>query len=117
IGAVAVDPPVLVEVEAADGSDASHASEVAALAGRIADAIRQRLTFRARVELVAPAAFGDAGYKPIWSHVVDGDSPRVGASSQNIVLSFAAVSGITWSTSQCSTILPARSKRKMSMPA
>jgi len=63
IGAVAVDPPVLVEVEVADGSDASHASEVAAFAGRIADAIRQRLTFRARVELVAPAAFRDAGYK------------------------------------------------------
>jgi phenylacetate-CoA ligase len=57
VGTVAVDPPVVVEVETA-GADVA-----ADLAARIADAIRQRLTFRARVELVAPVDFGGAGYK------------------------------------------------------
>jgi phenylacetate-CoA ligase len=56
-GAVSVDPPVVVQVERS-GVDAP-----ADLASRIADAIRQRLTFRASVELVAPGALGDAGYK------------------------------------------------------
>lgn len=37
--------------------------------------------------------------------------------SQNMPLSFAASSGMTWSTSQCSTTLPPLSNRKMSMPA
>ena len=37
--------------------------------------------------------------------------------SQNMPLSLAEVSGITWSTSQCSTIRPRSSRRKMSMPA
>ncbi|MEO8694337.1 MAG: phenylacetate--CoA ligase family protein [Acidimicrobiales bacterium] len=57
VGAVAVDPPVAVQVELA------AADAPADLAARIADAIRQRLTFRASVELVAPDEFGDAGYK------------------------------------------------------
>jgi hypothetical protein len=54
---VAVDPPVEVHVEL------GGAPAPGDLAVRIADAIRQRLTFRARVALVAPADFGDAGYK------------------------------------------------------
>jgi len=36
---------------------------------------------------------------------------------QNIVFEFAEDAGIRWSTSQCSTILPASSSRKMSIPA
>lgn len=36
---------------------------------------------------------------------------------QNMPLSFAASSGMTCSTSQCSTTLPSLSNRKMSMPA
>ena len=58
VGAVAVDPPVVVEVETA-GSP----SDSSGLAARVEDAIRHRLTFRARVDLLAPAEFGDAGYK------------------------------------------------------
>ena len=57
VGAVSVDPPVVVQVERS-GIDAP-----ADLAAQIADAIRHRLTFRATVELVAPGALGDAGYK------------------------------------------------------
>jgi phenylacetate-CoA ligase len=56
-GAVAVDPPIAVQVERA-GTDTP-----ADLAARIAEAIRQRLTFRAAVLLVAPGDLGDAGYK------------------------------------------------------
>lgn len=56
-GAVSVEPPVVVQVER------SATDAPADLAARIADAIRQRLTFRATVELVAPGALGDAGYK------------------------------------------------------
>lgn len=67
VGAVAVDPPVLVQVErAADpavGATDRSGGSADDLGERIADAIRQRLTFRARVELVAPGEFGDAGYK------------------------------------------------------
>ena len=37
--------------------------------------------------------------------------------TQNIPLSCSALSGITCSTSQCSTTLPSLSNRKMSMPA
>ncbi len=36
---------------------------------------------------------------------------------QNMVLALADCSGMGWSTSQCSTILPLSSRRKMSMPA
>ena len=42
--------------------------------------------------------------------------PRM-PTAQNIPLSFSALSGTTCSTSQCSTILPALSNRKMSIPA
>jgi len=38
-------------------------------------------------------------------------------SGQNMPLSFAASSGMIWSTSQCSTTFPLLSNRKMSMPA
>lgn len=38
-------------------------------------------------------------------------------SGQNMPLSLAAVSGMTWSTSQCSTTFPSWSRRKMSIPA
>jgi AcrR family transcriptional regulator len=41
----------------------------------------------------------------MWSH------------GQNMVLSFLEAGGMTWRMSQCSTILPPSSKRKMSMPA
>ena len=35
-----------------------------------------------------------------------GSPPRLSSADQNIVLLFAAVSGIGWMTSQCSTTLP-----------
>jgi phenylacetate-CoA ligase len=62
-GAVAVDPPVLVQVERAADAVGEATDGADGLGERIADVIRQRLTFRARVELVAPGEFGDAGYK------------------------------------------------------
>ena len=40
-----------------------------------------------------------------------------GVHVQNIVLLLADVGGIGWSTSQCSTIRPSGSRRKMSIPA
>jgi enamine deaminase RidA (YjgF/YER057c/UK114 family) len=43
--------------------------------------------------------------------------PAISRSGQNIVLPFAAASGTTCNTSQCSTIFPSSSSRKMSMPA
>jgi len=54
---VSVEPPVPLEVEVAAGT------EDAALAAEIESAVRAKLTFRARVELVAEGAFGDAAYK------------------------------------------------------
>ena len=57
-GDVSVEPPVPVEVEVAR----EHVGD-AALAGEIEKAIRSVLTFRSRVELVAEAEFGEAGYK------------------------------------------------------
>ncbi len=55
-GAVVVEPPVPVEVEAfAEGDPA--------LAGEIEDAIRARLKFRAHVRIVPEREFGEAGYK------------------------------------------------------
>jgi phenylacetate-CoA ligase len=56
--AVSVEPPVPVEVEVPDGRPADPG-----LADRIESAIRARLTFRSRVDLVREADFGDAGYK------------------------------------------------------
>ncbi len=56
-GRVGVEPPVPVEVEVPDGA------ADAALAVELEAAIRARLTFRARVELVPEAAFGASGYK------------------------------------------------------
>jgi phenylacetate-CoA ligase len=53
---VAVEPPVPVQVEVKGGADS-------ALAEELERAIRSRLTFRARVELVPEADFGEAGYK------------------------------------------------------
>ena len=55
-GTVGVEPPVPVEVEVPGEPDARLAEELEA-------AIRARLTFRARVELVPEAAFGESGYK------------------------------------------------------
>lgn len=55
--AVNVEPPVPVEVEVPDGAADSG------LAAEIEAAVRARLTFRARVELVPEAEFGAAGYK------------------------------------------------------
>ena len=43
--------------------------------------------------------------------------PSATSAVQNIAFGFADVSGMTWSTSQCSTTLPWSSKRKMSIPA
>lgn len=48
---------------------------------------------------------------------VMGPSGSCRAAGQNIPLSLAEVSGMTCSTSQCSTILPFASSRKTSMPA
>jgi phenylacetate-CoA ligase len=56
-GRVGIEPPVEVEVEVPD--DAAGAG----LAPELETAIRARLTFRARVELVPEAAFGASGYK------------------------------------------------------
>ena len=56
---VSVDPPVPVEVEVPDGTDADAPS----LVEDIEAAIRSRLTFRCRVSLVPETAFGDSGYK------------------------------------------------------
>ncbi len=55
-GAVAVEPPVAVEVEIADGASALRAADIAA-------AIHERLNFRADVRLVPLGEFGPAGYK------------------------------------------------------
>jgi len=55
---VSVTPPVPVEVEVPDG----HASDPR-LAAEIEAAIHSALNFRARVDLVAEAAFGESGYK------------------------------------------------------
>lgn len=57
-GAVSVEPPVPVEVEVPAGFDADGE-----LAGRIEAAVRARLIFRCRVDLVPEGTFGDAGYK------------------------------------------------------
>jgi phenylacetate-CoA ligase len=55
---VSIEPPVPIEVEV----NHEHAGD-AALAGEIEKAIRSALTFRSRIELVAEADFGEAGYK------------------------------------------------------
>ena len=55
---VAIDPPVLVEVEVPSGN-----SPPEAVAEAIAKTIRERLIFRARVVFITDGDFGDAGYK------------------------------------------------------
>ena len=55
---VAVEPPVPLEVEVPAGPPPAGD-----LAGEIEAAVRAKLTFRARVELVPEGAFGDAAYK------------------------------------------------------
>jgi phenylacetate-CoA ligase len=60
-GSFSVDPPVTVEVEVSDA--AGSQGEESRLAAELEAAIRARLTFRARVVLVAEAAFGASGYK------------------------------------------------------
>lgn len=57
-GQVSIDPPVPIEVEVSGAGEPD-----AALSGEMEAAIRARLTFRCRIELVPEAAFGDAGYK------------------------------------------------------
>ncbi|HKA11636.1 MAG TPA: hypothetical protein VKI99_14345 [Candidatus Dormibacteraeota bacterium] len=54
---VSVQPPVPIEVEVPE-----HPADVA-LAGQLEDAIRSRLTFRSRIELIPESAFGESGYK------------------------------------------------------
>ena len=106
IGAVTVDPPIEVHVESGAAAVPDD------LAARIADAIRQRLTFRAHVELVRRQTSAMPVTRRTWSCAAD-----LPPSPQNMVLSLADESGMTCSTSQCSTILPSPSKRKMSIPA
>jgi phenylacetate-CoA ligase len=60
-GRFTVDPPVPVEVEVADAAPAQGADS--GLAAELEQAIRARLNFRARVELVPEAVFGASGYK------------------------------------------------------
>jgi phenylacetate-CoA ligase len=56
-GTVSIEPPVPVEVEVpGEPTDVALVAELEA-------AIRARLTFRARVELVSEAAFGESAYK------------------------------------------------------
>jgi phenylacetate-coenzyme A ligase PaaK-like adenylate-forming protein len=55
---VSVHPPVPIEVEV----PTEHRFD-ATLQGQLEDAIRSRLTFRSRVELVAESVFGESGYK------------------------------------------------------
>ncbi len=55
---VAVEPPVPVEVEVPAGT-----VDDARLAGELEHAIHAHLTFRARVQLVPEAEFGDSAYK------------------------------------------------------
>ena len=57
-GEVSVQPPVPVEVEVPSGHPAD-----AALAAQLEDAIRTRLTFRCRIELIPESDFGESGYK------------------------------------------------------
>jgi phenylacetate-CoA ligase len=56
-GTVSIEPPVPVEVEVPGKTTDGR------LAGELEAAIRARLTFRARVELVPEAAFGESAYK------------------------------------------------------
>jgi phenylacetate-CoA ligase len=55
---VSIEPPIPVEVEVAAAADAD-----AGLASEIEAAIRSALVFRAKVDLVPEAAFGESGYK------------------------------------------------------
>jgi len=55
---VSVQPPVPVEVEVPP----EHLADVT-LAPQLEDAIRSRLTFRCRIELLPESAFGESGYK------------------------------------------------------
>lgn len=55
---VAVTPPVLIEVEVRKNAQIKNG-----LAELIADRIREKLIFRARVEFVAEDEFGDSNYK------------------------------------------------------
>jgi phenylacetate-CoA ligase len=57
-GAIGVEPPVPVEVEVRQ----EHLGD-AVLADQIAAAIRAKLVFRSKVDLVSEAEFGEAGYK------------------------------------------------------
>ena len=57
-GTVGVEPPVPVEVEV----HKEHLGD-AALAAEIAGAIRAKLVFRSKVDLVSEEEFGEAGYK------------------------------------------------------
>jgi phenylacetate-CoA ligase len=60
-GRFTIDPPVPVEVEVPDAAGGKPADP--GLVAELEAAIRARLTFRARVELVTEAAFGASGYK------------------------------------------------------
>jgi hypothetical protein len=56
-GTVSIEPPVPVEVEVpGEPTDVALVAELEA-------AIRARLTFRTRVELVTEAAFGESAWK------------------------------------------------------
>jgi phenylacetate-CoA ligase len=57
-GGVAIDPPVPIEVEVPGGGPVDPG-----LGPELEAAVRARLTFRCRVELVPETAFGDSGYK------------------------------------------------------
>ena len=55
---VSVQPPVPIEVEVPPQQPVDGA-----LAAQLEDAIRSRLTFRSKVELIPESAFGESGYK------------------------------------------------------
>jgi phenylacetate-CoA ligase len=57
-GSVAIDPPVPVEVEVPGAAPPDQA-----LQADLETAIRARLSFRCRIQLVTEADFGEAGYK------------------------------------------------------
>ena len=104
---ISAAPPALSRPSQANARTASPArrpGSTSCHSGAWRNSIRSWPSFNVRFGPDASGGFpGDGAAEPL--------------TAQNIVLSFSDDSGITCSTSQCSTIFPRLSKRKMSMPA